>query len=110
LESADPCEVRGSRGSLYPFVVASAFSFDVGAHGKVSGAVYRAADPIQATLILAHGAGAPQTHPFMIGMATRIAQKGVDVVTFNFLYAEAGQKCPIASSSSRRRGARRSRR
>jgi predicted alpha/beta-hydrolase family hydrolase len=71
------------------------FSFDVGAHGKVSGAIHRAADPTaQATLILAHGAGAPRTHPFMTGIAARIAKKGVDVVTFNFLYAEAGRKMP----------------
>ena len=27
-------------------------------------------------------------------MAARIAKKGVDVVTFNFLYAEAGRKMP----------------
>ena len=70
--------------------MASGFSFDVGTHGKVSGASYRAADPIaRATLVLAHGAGAPRTHPFMTSMAARIAKKGVDVVTFNFLYAEA---------------------
>jgi uncharacterized protein len=75
--------------------MASGFSFEVGAHGKVSGAIYRAADPVgQATLVLAHGAGAPRTHPFMTSMATRIAKKGVDVVTFNFLYAEAGRKVP----------------
>jgi uncharacterized protein len=69
-------------------------SFDVGIHGKVSGAIYHAADPIQATLVLAHGAGAPRTHPFMVDMAKRIAKRGVDVVTFNFLYAEAGRRMP----------------
>ncbi len=69
-------------------------AFEVGTHGKTSGAIYRAADPIPATLILAHGAGAPRTHPFMVEIATRIAKKGVDVVTFNFLYAEAGRKMP----------------
>jgi predicted alpha/beta-hydrolase family hydrolase len=68
--------------------------FDVGAHGKTSAAIYRAADPTDATLVLAHGAGAPRTHPFMVDMATRIASKGVDVVTFNFLYAEAGRRMP----------------
>ena len=67
----------------------------MGTHGKVSGASYRAADPIaRATLVLAHGAGAPRTHPFMTSMAARIAKKGVDVVTFNFLYAEAGRRMP----------------
>ncbi len=71
------------------------FTFEVGSHGKVSAAIYRAADPVtRATLVLAHGAGAPRTHPFMVTMATRLAEKGVDVVTFNFLYAEAGRRMP----------------
>ncbi len=69
-------------------------TFDVGAHGRVSGAIYHAPDPIEATLILAHGAGAPRSHPFMVDMAKRIAKRGVDVVTFNFLYAEAGRRMP----------------
>jgi predicted alpha/beta-hydrolase family hydrolase len=34
----------------------------------------------------------------MTSMATRIASKGVDVVTFNFLYAEAGRKMPDRAS------------
>ena len=71
------------------------FTFDVGTHGTVSGGIFLSPDPIHtATLILAHGAGAPRTHPFMIDIATRIASRGVDVVTFNFLYAEAGRKMP----------------
>lgn len=70
------------------------FGFGVGAHGKTSAALYRAAEPTGATLILAHGAGAPRTHPFMTTMAARIAKKGVDVVTFNFLYAEQGRRMP----------------
>lgn len=71
------------------------FTFDVGTHGTVSGGIFLSPDPIHAaTLILAHGAGAPRTHPFMIDIATRIARRGVDVVTFNFLYAEAGRKMP----------------
>lgn len=75
--------------------VPSSFTFSVGVHGKTSGAFHRATDPsVRATLLLAHGAGAPRTHPFMIDMATRLARKGVDVVTFNFLYAEAGRKMP----------------
>ena len=76
-------------------MVAPELSFDVGMHGKVSGAIHRATGPrARATLVLAHGAGAPRTHPFMTSMAARIADKGVHVVTFNFLYAEAGRKLP----------------
>jgi predicted alpha/beta-hydrolase family hydrolase len=75
--------------------VSRPFTFDVATHGKTTALVYRAADPVlAATLILAHGAGAAQTHPFMVDMAGRIAKRGVDVVTFNFLYTEHGRKMP----------------
>jgi uncharacterized protein len=74
--------------------VTESFSFDVATHGTTTAFVYRASDPIAATLVLAHGAGAGQTHPFMIDMATRIAKRGIDVVTFNFLYTEQGRKLP----------------
>ena len=47
-----------------------------------------------ATLILAHGAGAPQRHPFMIAFARGLSDLGLDVVTFNFLYAEERRKMP----------------
>lgn len=46
------------------------------------------------TLVLAHGAGAPQTHPFMVRVATGLAARGIDVATFNFLYAELKRKLP----------------
>ena len=72
----------------------SELRFDVGTHGKTSGAIYRAPSPIGATFILAHGAGTNRTHPLVVGLAKRIADLGVDVVTFNFLYTEAGKKLP----------------
>lgn len=46
------------------------------------------------TLILAHGAGAPQTHPFMTSFARGLSSRGVRVVTFNFLYKERGRRAP----------------
>lgn len=46
------------------------------------------------TLVLAHGAGAPQTHPFMVRFATGLAARGIDVATFNFLYTELKRKLP----------------
>jgi uncharacterized protein len=70
------------------------FVFDVGAVGATSAVVYRAAAPRKVTLVLAHGAGAPQTHPFMVDMATRLAARGVDVVTFDFPYAANGRRMP----------------
>lgn len=86
--STDATTVYGGR------VVASSFKFEVGSHGPVTALVYRAKDPKRATLVLAHGAGAPQTHPFMVDMAKRVSARGVDVVTFNFVYTERGRKMP----------------
>lgn len=70
------------------------FTIDVAAHGTTTARVYRAEAPIASTLILAHGAGAGQAHPFMIDMAQRIARRGIDVVTFDFLYMDRGRKMP----------------
>ena len=47
-----------------------------------------------ATLVLAHGAGAPQTHPFMTAFARGLSSRGIHVVTFNFLYKERGRRAP----------------
>ena len=45
-------------------------------------------------LVLAHGAGAGQHHPFMTAMAARLAARGVHVVTFDFPYIHEGRKVP----------------
>ena len=47
-----------------------------------------------ATFIFAHGAGAPQTHPFMTAFARGFATRGIEVVTFNFSYMERGRRVP----------------
>jgi hypothetical protein len=47
-----------------------------------------------ATLVLAHGAGAPQQHPFMVSFARALSNRGLDVVTFNFLYTEQRRRVP----------------
>jgi predicted alpha/beta-hydrolase family hydrolase len=47
-----------------------------------------------ATLMLAHGAGSPQQHPFMVSFARALSERGLDVVTFNFLYTEQRRKVP----------------
>ena len=48
----------------------------------------------EATLVLAHGAGAPQQSAFMAGFAKGLAERGVDVLTFNFLYMEQRRRVP----------------
>jgi uncharacterized protein len=71
------------------------FRVEVGAPERsVTALVYRADEPIGATLLLAHGAGVSQRHRFMTDMAARIARRGIDVVTFDFLYMEEGRKMP----------------
>ena len=47
-----------------------------------------------ATVILAHGAGAPQAHPFMVRAAEALAARRLAVVTFDFPYAAAGRRLP----------------
>jgi predicted alpha/beta-hydrolase family hydrolase len=45
-------------------------------------------------LVLGHGAGADQRHRFMVAIASRLAERGVAVVTFNFLYTERKRRSP----------------
>jgi hypothetical protein len=46
------------------------------------------------TIILGHGAGANQLSGFMRMVATGLAGRGFDVMTFNFLYKERGRSVP----------------
>jgi predicted alpha/beta-hydrolase family hydrolase len=62
----------------------------------VTALVYPPPDPARAvaTLILAHGAGAPQSSAFMVAFATGLARRGCHAVTFNFPYTEQGRRLP----------------
>jgi hypothetical protein len=51
-------------------------------------------NPTGAALILGHGAGAGQRSPFMVAAARALAARGLDAVTFNFLYSEQRRKIP----------------
>ncbi|MBM3818304.1 MAG: hypothetical protein FJW14_04675 [Acidimicrobiia bacterium] len=55
---------------------------------------YPAAQPRGALLVFAHGAGAGQRHPFMVAVASGLAGRGIDVVTFNFPYMAEKRKVP----------------
>jgi predicted alpha/beta-hydrolase family hydrolase len=46
------------------------------------------------TLVLGHGAGASQTSSFMVSFATALAARGIETVTFNFLYTEQRRRIP----------------
>jgi predicted alpha/beta-hydrolase family hydrolase len=47
-----------------------------------------------AALVLAHGAGAGQSSPFMVRVATGLAERGLSTATFDFAYISAGRKVP----------------
>lgn len=44
--------------------------------------------------VMAHGAGAGQSSPWMVRYARGLSERGLDVVTFNFPYMEAGRRAP----------------
>ncbi len=46
------------------------------------------------TIVLGHGAGANQLHPFMRLFAAGLAARGFDAMTFNFIYMEQGRRVP----------------
>jgi len=46
------------------------------------------------TIILGHGAGANQLHPFMRLFASGLAERGLDALTFNFVYMEKRKGAP----------------
>lgn len=45
-------------------------------------------------VLLAHGAGAGQDHPFMVTLRDSLAAQGLIVMTFNYAYTDAGRKAP----------------
>jgi predicted alpha/beta-hydrolase family hydrolase len=55
---------------------------------------YPASDPASPTLVLAHGAGAGEKHPWMVRVGKGLAARGIHVVTFNFPYMDAGKSVP----------------
>ena len=63
-------------------------------HGNLAAQVRTPTEPSGVGMLLAHGAGAGQRHPWMAGLAQRLADSGVLVVTFDYAYVEAGRKAP----------------
>lgn len=60
---------------------------------RVSGLL--AAPPqARACYVLAHGAGAGMTHPFMAAVANELATRGIATLRYQFPYMEAGGKRP----------------
>jgi predicted alpha/beta-hydrolase family hydrolase len=60
---------------------------------KVSG-LLQAPLNARACCVLAHGAGAGMTHPFMAGVADDLEQRGIATLRYQFPYMERGSKRP----------------
>ena len=63
---------------------------------SVTALLYPAANSNRAgvTILLGHGAGADQLSGFMRMVAAGLAARGLDAMTFNFLYKEKGKSVP----------------
>ena len=59
----------------------------------VSALLLRPARP-RACFVLAHGAGAGMSHPFMENVATGLAERGIATLRYQFPYMEQGSKRP----------------
>ena len=55
---------------------------------------YPAEGSAAAVLVLAHGAGAGQKHPFMVAAAKGLAARGISLVTFDFPYMRERRHVP----------------
>jgi predicted alpha/beta-hydrolase family hydrolase len=64
------------------------------APGTTVSALYQKAPNASALLVLAHGAGAGMSHPFMTAVADLLAEKSVSTLRFQFPYMEAGSRRP----------------
>src|SRR5688572_902505 len=71
-------------------------SVSINEHDSVTALLYAAPKKDRAgiTVILGHGAGAGQLHPFMRLFASGLAERGLDTMTFNFVYLEQGRSVP----------------
>jgi uncharacterized protein len=68
---------------------------DVDGRGSVSG-LLDAPSGARACFVLAHGAGAGMTHPFLASIAAGLAARGVATLRYQFPYMERGAKRPDA--------------
>ena len=68
---------------------------DLGLGDLTDGLVYPSRDAAaQTTFVLAHGAGAGQQSAFITDFARGLSDRGVEVLTFNFLYTEQQRRVP----------------
>lgn len=72
---------------------AQPLTIEVDGGERVSGLLQMPQDA-RACCVLAHGAGAGMTHPFMAAVANRLAERGLATLRYQFPYMERGSKRP----------------
>src|SRR5688572_29228805 len=70
-------------------------SIDVTGDNRVSG-LLQVPEQARACCVLAHGAGAGMSHPFMEAVAKGLAERGVATLRYQFPYMERRSKRPDA--------------
>lgn len=78
---------------LRPAVSSLVIPLDSGS-GSLPGTLSVAPVPAGILVVFAHGAGAGRESPFMRRYAALLADRGLDVLTFDFPYMAAGRKLP----------------
>jgi predicted alpha/beta-hydrolase family hydrolase len=68
-------------------------AFDVDEERRVSG-LLTVPKGARAIYVVAHGAGAGMTHPFLATMATLLADRGIATLRYQFPYMEKGSRRP----------------
>jgi uncharacterized protein len=76
-------------------VTQQAIRFEVESRGEISALLERPGNARQ-LLVLAHGAGAGMTHPFMKSLSTELASVGVATLRYQFPYMEQRRRIPDA--------------
>ncbi|MGH9858504.1 MAG: alpha/beta hydrolase family protein, partial [Candidatus Acidiferrales bacterium] len=75
--------------------IAQSVSITVDDTQRVSG-LLQAPQNARACYVLAHGAGAGMSHPFMSAVADGLAERGIATLRYQFPYMERGSKRPDA--------------
>lgn len=70
-----------------------AIQISIGESEPISGLLQRPSKP-RACFVLAHGAGAGMTHPFLASVADGLAERGIASLRYQFPYMERGSRRP----------------
>jgi uncharacterized protein len=75
------------------YVTPQSITITLADNQRISG-LLQAPPSARACYVLAHGAGAGMTHPFMASVADGLAERGVATLRYQFLYMEQGGRRP----------------